>query len=98
MILFDLPVKTSRERKYASDFRKFLKKDGFYMMQWSVYSRLCNGIDSVETHRRRLKQNLPPRGSVRMLVLTEKQFESMEVLLGERNKFYEKDTSLLNIL
>ena len=54
------------------------------MMQWSVYSRICNGTDAVEMHKRRLKNNLPPYGSIRTLTLTEKQFESIDVLLGIR--------------
>ncbi len=54
------------------------------MMQWSVYSRICNGTDAVDMHKRRLKNNLPPYGSIRTLTLTEKQFESIDVLLGIR--------------
>ena len=84
MIFFDLPTKTKAEKKAASQFRTFLKKDGYYMMQWSVYSRICNGTDAVEMHKRRLKNNLPPYGSIRTLTLTEKQFESIDVLLGIR--------------
>ena len=84
MIFFDLPTKTKAEKKAASQFRTFLKKDGFFMMQWSVYSRICNGTDAVEMHRRRLLDNLPPYGSIRMLTLTEKQFESIDILLGTK--------------
>ena len=84
MIFFDLPTKTKEDKRAASQFRTFLKKDGYYMMQWSVYSRICNGTDAVEMHKRRLKNNLPPYGSIRTLTLTEKQFESIDVLLGIR--------------
>lgn len=84
MIFFDLPTKTKEEKRAASQFRTFLKKDGYYMMQWSVYSRICDGTDAVEMHKRRLKNNLPPYGSIRTLTLTEKQFESIDVLLGIR--------------
>lgn len=90
MIFFDLPVKTPWQRHEATKFRNFLIKDGFSMMQWSVYTRICNGMDSVETHRRRVKENLPAKGSVRLLTLTEKQFENMEVLLGTRAKSEDK--------
>ena len=84
MIFFDLPTKTKEDKRAASQFRTFLKKDGYYLMQWSVYSRICNGTDAVEMHKRRLKNNLPPYGSIRTLTLTEKQFESIDVLLGIR--------------
>jgi CRISPR-associated endoribonuclease Cas2 len=49
-------------------------------------ARVCNGYDSVETHHERLLHNLPDNGSVRYLVITEKQYESMEVLVGELKK------------
>ena len=41
-VFFDLPVTTKKEMKAASLFRKNLEKDGFSMMQFSVYIRhLC---------------------------------------------------------
>ena len=55
------------------------------MMQWSVYSRICNGTDAVEMHKKRLKANLPPKGSIRALTLTEKQYESIDIILGTRD-------------
>ena len=82
IVFFDLPVVTTKERKVATKFRNFLLKDGYHMIQWSVYSRLCNGTDAVATHQQRLKLNLPQKGSVRLLVLTEKQYESIDVLVG----------------
>lgn len=84
MVFFDLPVVTPKEKKAAAKFRKFLLKDGYHMMQWSVYSRICNGLDAVSMHENRLKQNLPPKGSVRLLTLTEKQYESIDILVGEK--------------
>lgn len=83
MVFFDLPVKEKSAQKAASKFRNFLIKDGYTMIQYSVYTRVCNGNDAVVTHKRRLNNNLPPNGSVRLLVITEKQYESMQILLGE---------------
>ena len=39
-------------------------------------------MDAVEKHRSRVRQNLPDNGSVRMLTITEKQYESIEILVG----------------
>lgn len=83
IVFFDLPVKEKAEQKAASKFRNFLIKDGYLMVQFSVYSRVCAGYDAVKTHEMRLKRNLPPNGSVRLLTITEKQYESMSILLGE---------------
>lgn len=82
LVFFDLPVKTAGERREATRFRKFLINDGYHMLQYSVYARVCNGTDSVKKHRNRLSENLPDNGSIRLLVITEKQFESIEILIG----------------
>lgn len=86
LIMFDLPTKTKNDRRNASRFRSYLIKDGYIMLQWSVYSRLCDGMDSVQTHKNRLNKNMPPLGEIRVLTLTEKQYESIEILLGGKNK------------
>ncbi|WKB36636.1 CRISPR-associated endonuclease Cas2 [Terrilactibacillus sp. S3-3] len=84
LVFFDLPVTSPRERKAYSRFRKFLLKDGYTMLQFSVYTRICNGEDGVSKHMKRLKQNLPPvNGAIRSMKITEKQFENMDILLGE---------------
>lgn len=98
IVFFDLPVMTAKERKAAAKFRNFLLKDGYHMVQFSVYSRICNGMDAVEKHQIRLNLNLPEKGAVRLLTITEKQYESIQVLLG--NKTFEdsgESTELLNV-
>ena len=82
LVFFDLPVKTRAERREATRLRKFLLNDGYHMIQYSVYARVCNGMDAVEKHRARLRNNLPDNGSLRMLVITEKQYESIDIMLG----------------
>lgn len=83
MVFFDLPVTTPTQRKVASKFRRFLLGDGYYMMQFSIYARICNGIDAVDKHKKRLYASVPDNGSVRLLVITEKQYESIEILVGD---------------
>ena len=82
LVFFDLPVKTKSERRAATRFRNFLLTDGYHMLQYSVYARVCNGMDAVEKHRTRVKQNLPNNGAIRLLVITEKQYEAIDILLG----------------
>ena len=87
LVFFDLPVKTKRERRIATQFRNFLLKDGYYMVQFSVYARVCNGNDMVELHKKRLKMIIPDEGSIRVLVITEKQYENIEIFLGKKSKY-----------
>ncbi len=86
LVMFDLPTNTVSERRDATKFRNFLLKDGYHMVQYSVYSRVCSGIDDANKHETRLKENLPNKGAVRMMVLTEKQYVSQRILLGNYTK------------
>ena len=61
LVMFDLPVKTKAERRSATQFRNFLVGDGYHMVQYSVYARVCNGRDSVETHKKRILLALPSK-------------------------------------
>ena len=83
IVFFDLPTLTKSDRKNASRFRNFLVKDGYIMLQLSVYSRICKGQDDVDKHAKRLKSLIPKEGSVRMLTVTEKQYASMRILIGD---------------
>lgn len=82
LVFFDLPVKTKSERKNATAFRNFLIKDGFYMIQFSLYGRVCNTIESAQLHEARVSANVPRYGSVRSMIVTEKQYASMKILTG----------------
>ncbi|MCD3245744.1 CRISPR-associated endonuclease Cas2 [Clostridium botulinum C] len=98
LVFFDLPVVKKEDRKEYQNFRRFLLNDGYIMIQYSVYSRICNGIDGANKHIIRLKRNLPPKGSVRYLQITEKQYCEMKFLVGS-SKPEEKsiNSSQLNV-
>ena len=82
VVTFDLPVGTKTQRKRATGFREFLLDDGFQMMQFSVYARACVTFARQETHLERVKQNLPPEGSVRAIFVTRAQWERSHVIQG----------------
>ena len=86
MVFFDLPVRTKEQRRNANRFRNSLKTDGYLMLQFSVYARICRGQDAVDKHIRRIRTNLPQEGSVRTLQVTDKQYGRMEFMLGLRKK------------
>ncbi len=84
--LFDLPTKTKEQRKKYTKFRRFLLQDGFIMMQFSVYTRICKGDDSTATHKKRVKEHIPIKGHVRMISITDLQYSKMEILVGEKSE------------
>lgn len=73
-VFFDLPVLTKKERKAAAQFRKELMKDGFVMLQYSVYIRHCASYESLNVHIKRVKSIFPDSGMVSMLNVTDKQY------------------------
>ena len=81
---FDLPVKTKAQRKTATQIRKLLLGDGFNMLQLSVYIRVCRDQDGVDKHVARICANLPAKGSVRTLAVTERPYARMRTLVGTR--------------
>ena len=81
-VFFDLPVGTRAERRAAARFRNFLKDDGFLMLQFSVYARICRGEDGAMKHVARVTRNLPTVGSIRALQVTDRQYARMHLLLG----------------
>ena len=95
IVLFDLPVTTKAKMRTANQFRQFLLKDGYQMLQLSIYTRIIKGRDALEKHHKRLVAHLPEEGSIRCLSITEKQFASMEILVGEK-KPQEKKSIQIN--
>jgi len=88
--MFDLPVDTKQARREYAHFVKQLRADGFTRMQYSVYARHSASKENAEVHTARIERNLPPDGEVRILTITDKQFERMAVFWGKSRKPPEK--------
>lgn len=85
-VFFDLPVQTKPQRKQATQFRKALEKDGFSMMQFSVYVRHCPSKENMEVHMKRVRLALPPAGQVSILAVTDRQYSEIRNYLGAVEK------------
>jgi CRISPR-associated protein Cas2 len=83
-VYFDLPTNTKKERKAAALFRKNLMKDGFSMMQFSVYTRHCASKESLDVHVKRVQKFLPEFGQVSLLKITDKQYGDMINYWGKK--------------
>lgn len=81
--MFDLPTDTRQARKAYAAFRKALLKDGFTMMQYSVYIRHCASIENATQHVARMGQVVPDAGEVRFLVITDRQFGRIRTFVGK---------------
>lgn len=85
-VFFDLPVKTKKQRKAAAQFRKNLEKDGFTMMQFSVYTRHCGSKESMEVHIGRVKRLIPTDGKTSILKITDKQYSDIINFFGKERE------------
>lgn len=91
MVLFDLPVLTEKQRRDYREFRKYLLKAGFFMMQESVYCKLVQNAGVADVVQESIRKNKPGEGLVQILRVAEKQFAKMEYVVGE-NKSLVLDT------
>lgn len=83
MVLFDLPTYTAENRRNYNRFRKYLIKNGFMMLQESVYVKLALNGTVANAIVDNVKRNKPKDGLVQLLTVTEKQFSKMELIIGE---------------
>lgn len=85
ILFFDLPMNTKEERRIYSRFRKYLINNGFTMLQFSVYAKIFPNRTSLFQYIEGLKRNLPTKGSIRIMAVTEKQYEKMLILVGGKS-------------
>lgn len=98
IVFFDLPTITPKDRKEYTKFRKFLITEGFIMMQESVYTKIVLNGTASTLMRNKLNKNKPKGGLVQMLVITEKQFSSIEYLCGKDDSITVQSMERLIIL
>ncbi len=86
LLFFDLPMLTDKNRREYNRFHKYLLKNGFIMMQKSVYTKLVINNVTSDAVKQRVRENLPTDGIVELLEITEKQFSRIEYLVGEEQQ------------
>lgn len=83
LVFFDLPVLTSEQRREYTKFRKHLIKNGFMMLQESVYCKLALNGTAVKSIVENIHKNSPKEGLVQLLTVTEKQYGKIDFIVGE---------------
>ena len=97
IILFDLPSVEKQDIANNQKFIKKLKKIGFYMLQFSVYTKVLINQSEYDRIIKKVKQIIPNRGNIIILKLTDKQYNDMIYLNGEKNK-YDSIVGLNNVV
>ena len=87
LVMFDLPTQTEKEKKQYTKFRKDLLKNGFTMIQYSCYVRICKSDYSAKSHIDFIIKKIPTKGEIRILKLTSNVYNSMLMFSkGEKDK------------
>lgn len=84
VVFFDLPTETAEERRDYRRFRAALLKNGFFMMQESVYSKIILNNTAANVIKETVRKLKTGKGMIQMLTVTERQFENMEFVLGKK--------------
>ena len=98
ILFFDLPVKTKRDRLIYSRFRKELIKKGFFLLQYWVYTKIYANREAAQNDKVIVAKLAPERGNIRILIITEKQFNRMEIIIGgisNQEKILTKESLLI---
>lgn len=83
LVFFDLPVVSEKDRREYRKFRKYLIKNGFLMLQESVYCKLAQNSTVGDAICENIRKNKPSSGLVQLLKITEKQYAKMDFIVGE---------------
>lgn len=78
------PTETAEERRDYRRFRAALLKNGFFMMQESVYSKIILNNTAANVIKETVRKLKTGKGLIQMLTVTERQFENMEFVLGKK--------------
>jgi CRISPR-associated protein Cas2 len=78
LLMFDLPTKTKKERRIYRRFRKSLLEHGFMRIQYSVYLKFADNDERAKRLKKNVLKILPKKGNIRILYLTDNQYEKME--------------------
>lgn len=96
LVFFDLPVTTGENRREYRRFRKFLLKNGFLMLQESVYCKLALNGTAVNAIVDNVHKNKPEEGLVQLLTVTEKQYSKMDIIIGDvKSEVLDSDEGLV---
>ena len=86
IVMFDLPTRTKKDRKRYLWLSRYLDKESYVRLQYSVYAKVFNSPGSADNGKRRLRSFVRTnikKGNIRMLLFTDTQFGKMEIVIGE---------------
>ena len=97
LVMFDLPVKTKRQRHAATVFRNMLLDMGYGMVQYSVYVRYTPTQSGNRATVKMIKDNLPANGLVRILHISDHQWSTAARFSSGKREIEEETPDFLTL-
>ena len=85
ILFFDLPMVTNSDKKTYTSFRKYLIKNGNMMIQYSVNCKIFNNREAATNNINKLRKNIPSKGYIRLMLVTEKQYNNSIIVIGGKS-------------
>ncbi|MCK5867620.1 MAG: CRISPR-associated endonuclease Cas2 [Mycoplasmataceae bacterium] len=85
IVMYDLYFDDEKSIKEYTKFRRALVSRGYYMMQFSIYCKPLNTITKKEYEIRYLKKYIPSAGNIRVITITEAQYNNIALLRGGKS-------------
>lgn len=95
--MFDLPVKTSDQRRAANSFRNMLKELGYCMVQLSVYIKYLPISGGNAARTKEIRAAIPPQGKVQITFLTDTQWSKSKRIVNQNDGAVEPTPEQLTI-
>ena len=83
VVLLDMREETRHERAVKRRFCEWLFQEGFAPLQRGVLTRVVEDPAKAGLIERRMRENAPDSGIVRVFTMTERQFQQGTLLAGE---------------
>ncbi|MCV3753584.1 CRISPR-associated endonuclease Cas2 [Mycoplasma enhydrae] len=89
IIMYDISTENDN-LPFSNKFRNSLIKMGYHRMQYSIYVKTIGFQTVYNYEKERLMKIIPPKSNVRVLLVTEKQYANIDILMGEKsiNEYY----------
>ena len=83
LVMFDVHVLTKEDRRNYQKVRKFLKKNGYLMLQKSVYFKYIQELKSFEKEVLSINDVFPKNSNLKIFRFSKKQFCSLNELFND---------------
>lgn len=85
ILMYDI-YETDSTSKNSIKFRTNLIKNGYYMIQYSIYVKTIPSYSQFSSEKQKLIQFLPKNANIRLILLSEKQYQDIILIKGHYSR------------